>query len=135
MDPELTEVQFRQFVTRRGIGGGSQQAATTTSGGTRTNVSGASCPLSLPSPFPLPIARTYNRRERRTVPHQRRGAQRPGDERKVYVCEICGLSFGRKHHKERHVANIHRQVRSILFFFFFLLILQLLRIPNVATYR
>lgn len=31
--------------------------------------------------------------------------------KKFYRCEYCGLSFGRKHHKERHVANIHRHVR------------------------
>lgn len=30
--------------------------------------------------------------------------------KKVYKCEYCSLTFGRKHHKERHVDNIHRHV-------------------------
>lgn len=30
--------------------------------------------------------------------------------KKQYRCEYCSLPFGRKHHKERHVANIHRHV-------------------------
>ena len=30
--------------------------------------------------------------------------------KKQYKCEYCDLDFGRKHHKERHVANIHKHV-------------------------
>lgn len=45
----------------------------------------------------------------------RRYNRSPNDDqpsKKFYRCEYCGLSFGRKHHKERHVANIHRHVRA-----------------------
>lgn len=38
--------------------------------------------------------------------------------KKFYQCEYCGLTFGRKHHKERHVANIHRHVRFSCHFVF-----------------
>jgi len=33
--------------------------------------------------------------------------------KKQYRCEYCNVQFGRKHHKERHVANIHRQVSCL----------------------
>lgn len=31
----------------------------------------------------------------------------------VYQCEYCQMKFGRKHHKERHVDNLHRRVCNI----------------------
>lgn len=45
-------------------------------------------------------------------PRRRRRDDAEEPSRKQYRCEYCNLPFGRKHHKERHVANIHRQVRS-----------------------
>lgn len=43
-------------------------------------------------------------------PRRRRKDNSKEPPKKQYRCEYCNLQFGRKHHKERHVANIHRQV-------------------------
>lgn len=73
----------------------------------------------LPTPMTSP-----GRRQRRQNIHNQQQQQQPQqsdkqqqkqneDEiKKIYRCEYCNLTFGRKHHKERHVANIHRQVSS-----------------------
>lgn len=45
------------------------------------------------------------------TPRRRRRDDAEEPTKKQYRCEYCNLTFGRKHHKERHVANIHRQVR------------------------
>lgn len=53
-------------------------------------------------------SQTPRRRRREDVP-----SVSPTSEtlpKKQYKCEWCNLDFGRKHHKERHVANIHRHV-------------------------
>lgn len=54
------------------------------------------------STFETPPPSPSTRRRRRDEPEE--------SSRKQYRCEYCPLQFGRKHHKERHVANIHRQV-------------------------
>lgn len=57
----------------------------------------------------------HNQQQQQQQQQRDRQQQNQNEEaiKKIYRCEYCNLTFGRKHHKERHVANIHRQVSSV----------------------
>lgn len=67
------------------------------------------------SPHPDNVRRTQSTCETAAPqsPPRRQRRQEDDNSKKQYRCEYCNLTFGRKHHKERHVANIHRHVCHI----------------------
>lgn len=117
MDHELTGNAFRQFVGRRGLLRSSVEEPSRTSSSRSRHVGGAT-------------SQRHHSVHHQSTFHQNGvsgsgsgsgggGSSNNHDSgsgtttRRQYYCEICNLPFGRKHHKERHVANIHRQVRRV----------------------
>lgn len=145
MDQELTGNAFKRFMRRRGLSRdkgddgydvdmadnfdqhpsadnnthiAAQQRASTTY--VRPRDSTTVRPGTLTSPNPDNIRRTQSTCETMAPQSPPRRQRRQDDEssKKQYRCEYCNLPFGRKHHKERHVANIHRHVCFSYFPFF-----------------
>lgn len=67
---------------------------------------------------PIASAREHMSAERGSRADGRRprasSSRADSTELKQFRCEYCGLIFGRKHHKERHVDNLHRKVSIVI---------------------
>lgn len=133
MDQELTGNAFRRFMRRRGLS--RDQRSDDAHGSGYNSDHNAGVPSSSRDPHSSTHrnssnARTGEQRGRHSIsgdgsvrrhhstfessqpqsPRRRRpeGGEEPN--KKQYRCEYCSAEFGRKHHKERHVANIHMHV-------------------------
>lgn len=131
MDHELTGKAFKQFMGRRGLGRSQESSEDAEEdpaaaarlmaqpSARRATSQQEELPSGSQSAQPrerLPgIAQiqgsSSTSQEKRSSRESSAGEAEEGT-KKQYFCEHCHLPFGRKHHKERHVANIHRQVRS-----------------------
>ncbi|KAI0558453.1 hypothetical protein FGB62_210g011 [Gracilaria domingensis] len=140
MDEEMTAKGFRRFVRRRGLipaDEEEQRQASAQQSWSQRASSSQMFPLPT-APIPQPPyshematttppasadqhARMQRQRTQRsnetTQPTRtpRRRRNETDDSARTYKCEFCNLAFGRKHHKERHVANIHRNVSGVAF--------------------
>lgn len=123
MDPDLTGNGFRSFVGRRGI---VRNAVPEEIAGRSAIPNGSRHGVPPPGGRVRSTGGAAGAVSRNSTAHTSLGASQapvvgaatgtaPAQDssRRQYFCEICNLPFGRKHHKERHVANIHRQVSRV----------------------
>jgi len=121
MDQELTGNAFRSFYDRHRLGPSPRPDHTPPASSSTRPRTGLHHPEQRPrQPSTTPRLLSERRNTHRTPSalfqngsggNGSSSADTPSSSRR-YACNVCDLTFGRKHHRDRHVTNIHGKVRS-----------------------